>query len=65
MEHKCGLVSEDGRRECRRTSSVGEDAHLNLEEVLGGAVDLLEGLMASIWHCLHCDGGGDQAVVGW
>jgi hypothetical protein len=28
-------------------------AHLYLEEVLRGAVDLLEGLLARIWHGLH------------
>lgn len=33
--------------------------HLNLEEVLGRTIDLLEGLGAGLWNGLH-DAGGEK-----
>lgn len=35
-------------------------AHLNLEEVLGRTVDLLEGLCAGLWNRLHDAGEGEK-----
>ena len=29
------------------------EAHLYLQEILRRAIDLLEALLARIWHCLH------------
>jgi len=35
------------------------------EEVLGGAVNLLEGLLAGVWEGLHCSGFGEGGREGW
>lgn len=45
---------------------VARDTDLYLEEILRRAIDLLEALLARIWHCLHrCDVVEVMAQICW
>lgn len=54
---------KSGQTQSGKRSKI-EVAYLNLKEVLWLAVDLLKGLLARIWHGLHCDGGSGAAARG-
>lgn len=55
--HDTDLAREKGRRFSRggmiTTFFATGGTHLDLEEVLGGPVDLVEGLVSRVWHGLH------------
>jgi hypothetical protein len=58
-EVSLAVQKQDGDRGGRwERKGAGRVAYFYFEEVLGGAVNLLEGLLAGVWEGLHCSGFG-------
>jgi hypothetical protein len=65
-EVSVAVQKQDGDRGGRwERKGARRVTYFYFEEILGGAVNLLEGLLAGVWEGLHCSGFGEGGREGW